>query len=97
MNRHVLSLALAFSATVGLVVACSSSDEAAPTRTVTPAPTGGVDSGIPETPDAAACFEGEPAALDQFYNKCTDGQCAPFDNAARLPLFERGKPLPPLP
>lgn len=98
MTRRLVSLLLAVGASAAFAIACSSSEEAAPTRTITPAPTAAVDSGAPpETPDASTCFEGEPAALEQFYNACTDGQCSPFDNVARLPLYERGKPLPPIP
>jgi hypothetical protein len=31
-----------------------------------------------------------------FLNGCTDGQCIPYDNPARLPRFNGGN-LPPLP
>ena len=103
--RHHRALAVpVVVATIGLVlVACSSSDEAAPTRTVVPAPvgsSGGLDAASDVDPgclSAAGCFTCEPVNLPDFLNACSEGQCAPFDNVARLPLFEQGKPLPPVP
>ena len=38
----------------------------------------------------------EPTQLTDFLNGCTDGQCLPFDNVARLPRYNNGA-LPPLP
>lgn len=97
--------ALAFSGVVG--TACSSTtQEAAPTRPVVPpASTGGTDAGEdadaapvdPGCTGAAGCFKCEPVTNDNFLNACTDGQCTPFDNAARLPLYKAGQPLPPVP
>ncbi|HVH43825.1 MAG TPA: hypothetical protein VM925_15840 [Labilithrix sp.] len=98
------SIFVSLGACVVLAVACSSSEEATPTRTITPAPVGN-DSGASDASVAevdpsctsAGCFSCEPTALVDFLNACTEGQCAPFDNAARLPLYEPGKPLPPVP
>lgn len=104
---RVSSVVVSFAACLLLAVACSSSEEAAPSRVVTPAP-------VPTVPDANApetslledggscttpegCFSCEPTALTEFLNSCTDGQCSPFDNAGRLPLHEPGKPLPAIP
>jgi hypothetical protein len=109
MMRIVVTLGLvAFSITSGgvFVSACSlSSEEAAPSRPPIPP--------VVTDPDAAVvqeggggdakcsgpngCFACEPVKLDEFLNACTDGQCTPFDNAARLPLFKAGQPLPPVP
>lgn len=47
----------------------------------------------------ANCFQQdvcEPTQLTEFLNGCTDGQCIPFDNATRLPLYNNGN-LPALP
>ena len=38
----------------------------------------------------------EPTDDAHFLNGCTDGQCVPYDNVARLPRFNNGT-LPPLP
>ncbi|HVJ94024.1 MAG TPA: hypothetical protein VM580_29745 [Labilithrix sp.] len=81
-------------------MACSSSEETAPTRTITPAgvPDGGSDAAAdPSCTSPEGCFSCEPVNLVDFLNACTDDQCAPFDNVARLPLYEPGKPLPPVP
>lgn len=100
---------LALSLVPAVMAACSSSEEASPNRPITPAPVGstGSSSGSsgaadaapeadPSCTTAAGCFSCEPTTLTEFYNACTEGQCAPFDNA-RLPLYEPGKPLPPVP
>jgi hypothetical protein len=42
------------------------------------------------------CYDCPPHSNDQFLNHCTTAQCAPFDNEARLPLYNGGN-LPPLP
>jgi hypothetical protein len=47
----------------------------------------------------ANCFDQtvcEPTEDTDFLNGCTDNQCIPFANAARLPLYNNGN-LPPLP
>lgn len=96
-----------------LSLACSSSEEAAPTRKPVTSPdddagtTTVTDAGSDDAavePDASpdclgdeGCFKCEPTALLEFLNRCTDGQCVPFDNVARVPLYEPGKPLPPVP
>jgi hypothetical protein len=86
--------------------ACSSSsEEAAPSRPPVPpvvtdpdaaiTPEGGDPDGGCQGPNA--CFACEPTTTDQFLDACTDGQCTPFDNVKRLPLFKPGQPLPPVP
>lgn len=45
---------------------------------------------------ANGCYACTPVTLEQHLNQCTDSQCVPFDNAARLPLFNGGN-LPPIP
>jgi hypothetical protein len=95
-----------------LASACSSStDEATPSRPVIPPvdasvgiDEGGADSEAAAAVDAASCnggpqgcFTCEPVQLDDFLNACTDGQCTPFDNVARLPLYKAGQALPPVP
>jgi hypothetical protein len=91
--------------------ACSSStDEAAPSRPVIPVQPdsstsvsdGGDVDGEAAVVDPGclgpdSCFKCEPVKLDDYLNACTDGQCTPFDNAARLPLFKAGQALPPVP
>lgn len=42
------------------------------------------------------CYSCEPTESSHFLDRCTDGRCARFDNAARLPLYNGGV-LPPLP
>ncbi len=96
-SARPLSLAVTIAGCVALAVACSSSEEAAPTRPLSPSPSPSPvgDAGDPDASNA--CFEGDPINLGDFLDACTDGQCAPFDNTARLPLYESGKPLPPAP
>jgi len=88
------------------VTACSSSsEEAAPSRPPIPPATTDRDAAV--TPEGGnrdagcsgpnACFACEPVALDEFLNACTDGQCTPFDNVKRLPLYKAGQALPPVP
>lgn len=106
MNRFSLVL-LVLASTGVLVNACSSSsEEAAPSRpphTTTPAPVaeGGVaEDAAPPDPSCvgdAGCYLCEPQHLTDFLNACTDGECIPFDNAARLPLYKAGEALPPVP
>jgi hypothetical protein len=108
MKRLVVLLvaagALAFSG--ALATACSSTTpEAAPTRPVVPPVGTGSDAGQdadgapvdPGCSGAAGCFKCEPVTNDNFLNACTNGQCTPFDNVARLPLYKAGQPLPPVP
>jgi hypothetical protein len=45
---------------------------------------------------AGGCYSGEPKQTSQYLNHCTDSECEPFDNKARLPLLD-GDKLPPLP
>lgn len=64
---------------------------------------GATDAGIDDT-DAGSdpcvgndgCFACEPTTEPEILEACTDAQCEPFDNEARLPLYE-GSDLPPLP
>jgi hypothetical protein len=44
----------------------------------------------------AGCYDCPPHTNSQFLNQCTNAQCAAFDNAARLPLYNGGN-LPPVP
>lgn len=90
-----------------LAAACSSTqEEAAPTRPPVPPVDPGTDAGGDAAADApvdpgclgdAGCFKCEPTKHEELLNACTDGQCTPFDNTARLPLFKSGQPLPPVP
>jgi hypothetical protein len=41
------------------------------------------------------CWSCAPQEQTHFLNRCTSSDCAPFDNAARLPLY--ADPLPALP
>jgi hypothetical protein len=107
--RRALALGL-LASTLALggiaATACSSGgEEAAPSRPPIPPVTTEPDAATnPEggNPDAGcngpnACFACEPVALDEFLNACTDGQCTPFDNVKRLPLYKAGQALPPVP
>jgi hypothetical protein len=90
-----------------LATACSSNtEEAAPTRPPVPPVVTDVDGGdagvdaAPVDPGCVGpdgCFKCEPTKHVEVLNACTGGQCTPFDNAARLPLFKAGQPLPPVP
>lgn len=42
------------------------------------------------------CYSCEPVENEHFLNACTDADCVPFDNVARLPLYNGGD-LPPVP
>lgn len=35
----------------------------------------------------AACWQCPPTTNVQFLNRCTEAECAPFDNATRIPDF----------
>lgn len=48
------------------------------------------------TPGANGCYPCAPKTDAEFLNHCSGSQCSPFDNAARLPLYNGGK-LPTLP
>lgn len=43
------------------------------------------------------CWQCAPTNSTQLLNGCTDAECSPFDNAARLPLLGPDGSLPPLP
>lgn len=95
----------AFAILALVIAACSSSgSEATPTRPPRPPETtddAGTDAEAgPVDPGCAGpdgCYKCEPAKPLEFLNACTDRTCVPFDNKARLPLLEDGKPLPPVP
>lgn len=109
MKRHLFLIAALGAFVLGgaLASACSStSEEAAPTRPPVPPVTGDQDGGdaavdaAPVDPGCLgpdSCFKCEPTQHVELLNACTDGQCTPFDNTARLPLFKAGQPLPPVP
>ncbi|AKV01480.1 hypothetical protein AKJ09_08143 [Labilithrix luteola] len=105
MKRFPLVLLVLGSIAV-LVNACSSSsEEAAPSRpphqtTPAPAEAGTSEDAAPPDPSClgdAGCYLCEPKQLPDFLNACTDGECIPFDNSARLPLYKAGEALPPVP
>lgn len=86
-------------------------DESSEVSAVTDAGEGGAsEAGADATADAPAeggvgdggtcrgadnCYSCEPTESSHFLDRCTDGRCARFDNAARLPLYNGGS-LPPL-
>lgn len=93
-----------------IAIACSNTVGLAPSRTVIEAGTstsgssggagdgGDVDANVdPSCLSGEGCFTCEPTRSIDLLNACTDGQCAPFDNAARLPLYAANQPLPPVP
>ncbi|MBC8067641.1 MAG: hypothetical protein IAG13_04845 [Deltaproteobacteria bacterium] len=53
--------------------------------------------GGPECLGENDCWQCDPNSSTQLLNQCTDAECSPFDNVARLPLLERDGSLPPLP
>src|SRR5690349_7017536 len=57
--------------------------------------TGGAG-GAPSCDGPNGCYSCAPKTGTQLLNACTTSQCSPFDNAARLPLYNNGN-LPPLP
>jgi hypothetical protein len=109
--RRLVFVALTTSTLVlagAIATACSSAtEEAAPSRPVVPVVDSSVATDAGEQADtapvdpgclgAAGCFKCEPTKSEEILNACTDGQCTPFDNAARLPLFKAGQALPPVP
>ena len=107
MRRYLASFGLLVAATaLASVVACSSTTDEQPTPT-TPTATAQPTADAARAADAGAetgaeclgaegCFKCEVENLGQALNACTESQCAPFDNAARLPLYNGGS-LPPVP
>jgi hypothetical protein len=58
---------------------------------------GGGTGGAPPNCDGPnGCYSCPPKTGDQFLNACTGSQCSPFDNVARLPLYNNGN-LPAIP
>lgn len=58
---------------------------------------GGGTGGAPPNCDGPnGCYSCPPKTGTQFLNACTGSQCSPFDNVARLPLYNNGT-LPPIP
>jgi hypothetical protein len=53
--------------------------------------------GGPECFGEDDCWNCAPTNTNQLLNHCTDAECSPFDNVARLPLLNRDGTLPPLP
>jgi hypothetical protein len=65
------------------------------TSTSTSGGTGGGDAG-PNCDGPNGCYSCAPQTTTQYLNACTNAQCSPFDNVARLPLYNNGN-LPPIP
>ena len=58
---------------------------------------GGGTGGVPPNCDGpSGCYSCPPKTGNQFLNACTNSQCSPFDNVARLPLYNNGN-LPAIP
>jgi hypothetical protein len=58
---------------------------------------GGGTGGAPPNCDGPnGCFSCPPKTGNQLLNACTGSQCSPFDNVARLPLYNNGN-LPAIP
>src|SRR6478672_9104418 len=77
--------------------ACSSKTADKPSDITGDSSTGTGGDGIdPACVGNAGCYACEPKKLVEFLNRCSGSQCAPFDNATRLPLYDGGA-LPPLP
>ncbi|MFT3773685.1 MAG: hypothetical protein QM820_50570 [Minicystis sp.] len=58
--------------------------------------TGGTGGAAPNCDGPNGCYACAPKKNEEFLNACTTAQCSPFDNAARLPLYNNGN-LPPVP
>jgi hypothetical protein len=58
---------------------------------------GGGTGGAPPSCDGVnGCYSCPPKTGNQLLNACTGSQCSPFDNVARLPLYNSGN-LPAIP
>lgn len=57
---------------------------------------GGTGGAPPNCNGPNDCYSCPPKTGNQFLNACTGSQCSPFDNVARLPLYNNGN-LPPIP
>lgn len=58
---------------------------------------GGGTGGAPPNCDGVnGCYSCPPKTGNQLLNACTGAQCSPFDNVARLPLYNNGN-LPAIP
>jgi hypothetical protein len=67
------------------------------TSTTTSGAGGGGTGGAPPNCDGPnGCYSCAPKTGNQFLDACTTSQCSPFDNVARLPLYNNGN-LPAIP
>jgi hypothetical protein len=57
---------------------------------------GGQGGAPPDCNGPNNCYKCPPLTEPQFLNHCTAAQCSPFDNVARLPLYNNGN-LPAIP
>ncbi len=57
---------------------------------------GGGTGGAANCDGPNGCYSCPPKTGSQFLNACTSAQCSPFNNVARLPLYNNGN-LPPIP
>lgn len=97
-GRRLASLIIGLSLCLG-GVACGDDDEVEPgDETVAGKSAGGGagKAGSAGSDDADACIA-KPTRSADFARRCTDSQCEPFDNEERLPLYEKGEPLPEVP
>jgi hypothetical protein len=104
MNARIIDRHLRVALVLGLLlalggVACGDDDEVEPTDEAVAgkkSASGAGKGGSAGSDDEAACVA-KPTKSADFAKRCTDSQCEPFDNEERLPLYEKGKPLPEVP
>jgi Cys-rich repeat protein len=87
---HVCVAATGTGGSGGMSASSSSSTSSSSTSSGT---TCDVDGGVAK----GGCWDCAPTDESQILNHCTDSQCFPFDNAARVAALKDGGKLPPLP
>ena len=97
-HRHLLGAA---AVCASFVFACSSEEQAAPSRPpvpppVTEQPDGGTGEGGAQPSDCFDATKNEPKTQKDFLNQCNGAECFAFDNGARIEGYTAGAPLPPL-
>ena len=81
----------------GASVSASASSGSSTSSSAASGTGGGGTGGAPPNCDGPnGCYSCPPKTGNQFLNACTNSQCSPFDNVARLPLYNNGN-LPPIP
>ncbi|HWB76660.1 MAG TPA: hypothetical protein VG755_16960 [Nannocystaceae bacterium] len=77
--------------------ATTSPETTADSTDTTEGPDDTTTTGGPECLGENDCWNCAPTNSNQLLDHCTDAECSPFDNVARLPLLNRDGTLPALP